>query len=257
MKRVVTVSMLAILFSCSSQPKTDINTQAAASVAADSNAAKAPTAPDSVNVPVQLKGDNTPENLLPQLYDRKVFSTIQSKLLPTLPEKQQQAIKNNPDLTLLSFATGDLFQNNKKDYVFLIYSKQKKSTGILLYNEQADNFKLLYDDVKVENELDSMDCNNGIDRLDANLASEMADQAGYYAKDPASFLENKQLKITDISKDEDILVKDGCLSKKATKADYKNVLCIATSYVYNNWKGLRYDKTKDAFVIFYSQTFAD
>jgi hypothetical protein len=257
MKKLVTAGILAILFSCSSQPKTDNNTQAATPVAPDTSKAQPEAASDSINLPVQLEGDNTAENRLSQLYDRHVFSTIQSKLLPKLPEKHQQAIKSNPDLTLLAFATGDLFQNNKNDFAFLLYSKQGKRVGILLYDEQADSYKPLYDSVQVEDELDSLKCNYQTGRLDTNLGEQIAVQAGYYAKDPISFLENKQLKITDITRDEDIVIKDGCLSKKATKADFKNVLCIAADYVYNDWKCLRYDKAKGVFVIFYCQAYAD
>jgi hypothetical protein len=191
------------------------------------------------------------------LYDRNVFSTIQSKLLPRLPEKHQQSIKSNPDLTLLAFATGDLFQNNKNDFAFLIYSKQGKRVGILLYDEQADSYRPLYDSVKVEDELDSLKCNYNCGRLDVNLGEEIANQGESFVKDPLSFLEYGQIKITDITKDKDIVIKDGCLSKKAIKADFKNVLCIASSNIYNSWKYLRYDKTKDAFVIFFCQTYSD
>jgi hypothetical protein len=139
----------------------------------------------------------------------------------------------------------------------MVYSKQGKRLGFLLYDEQADRYRVLYDSIQVEDGLDSQECNYRCGRLDDNLAEEMVAQAGYFVKDPSSFEENKQLKITDITKDADIEIKNGCLSKKATKADFKNVLCITTSYIYNSWKCLRYDKTKDAFVIFFHQTYSD
>ncbi|MBO9204918.1 MULTISPECIES: hypothetical protein [Niastella] len=254
MKKMITAGMLVILFACSSQPRTDSNA-ATPKVVTDTNVSKplVAAASDSIAQPEELKG----KSRLQQLSERNVFSTIQAKILPTLPEKHQKVLGGDPDLNVLAFATGDLFQNNKNDYAFIVYDKKHQVISILLYDELADSYRQLYESLKVNDEINKLDCNNDCGRLDENLASEIADQADSYIKDPVSFIANKQIKISDLTKDEDILIKDGCLSKNANNANIKNGLCIATSFVYNNWKCLRYDKAKDAFTIFFSQTFAD
>jgi hypothetical protein len=76
-------------------------------------------------------------------------------------------------------------------------------------------------------------------------------------KKPESYLESSPYKIADISKDKDFVLESGCFSKKVSKSNLSNSLCIATSSVYNNWECLKYNKATNTFLIFYAQAFAD
>jgi hypothetical protein len=260
MRTLIAAGILLILFSCSYQQQKDNKTVTAVQVSKDSSMKMAQTvsAADPINDQAQpLEGPATNENRLKQLSDLNFFSTVHNKLLPALPENHQQFLKSNADLSVISFARGDLFQNGQNDYAFIVFDKKEQKISIILYEEQTNNYRKLYREINVEDGLDSLDCNYRCGPLDENLEGEIMYQSQYLVKNPLMYLESKQIKIADIAKDEDIVIKMGCLSKKATKADYKNVLCITTSCVYNSWKCLRYDKSKDLFVIFYCQTFSD
>jgi hypothetical protein len=66
-------------------------------------------------------------------------------------------------------------------------------------------------------------------------------------------------KLVDITDDETFVLSDGCFSNKLSKnkiSGFKS-LCISTDSVYNNWECLKYDETRDIFILFYSQAFAD
>ena len=116
----------------------------------------------------------------------------------------------------------------------------------------------LFRGIKVENGLKDANCNYcTFGSLDYQLADEIVYQEEYLIKKPESYLDSPSCKITDISKDEDFVLKSGCFSKKVSKSNLSNSLCIATSSVYNNWECLKYDKTTNTFLIFYGQAFAD
>jgi hypothetical protein len=110
----------------------------------------------------------------------------------------------------------------------------------------------------VENGLEAADCNyNTFGTLDYQLADEILYREADLRKKPERYMENTACKIADISKDETFILKSGCFSRKTPTADLSKSLCIATSFVYNNWECLRYDKKTNSFLIFYGQAFAD
>jgi hypothetical protein len=110
----------------------------------------------------------------------------------------------------------------------------------------------------VENGLENADCNySSFGTIDYQLAGEILYQEESLIKNPENYTESSPIKITDISKNEDFFLKEGCFSKKVSKKETSGSLCIATSCVYNNWEALRYNPESDSFIIFYGQAFAD
>jgi hypothetical protein len=165
--------------------------------------------------------------------------------------------KNTPEYELLAYSQGYLFQNNKDDYAFIIYNKKGHKISILVYDALSDKYLELYKDIEVVNQLKSPDCNSAPNDLGWNLGDEIIYQREYLLKGPYNYLDSSAIKIADISKEKDFVIKDGCLAKGTTKADLKNALCISTSSVYNNWACLRYEKSRKMFFIFYTQAYAD
>ena len=195
---------------------------------------------------------------LKQLSDKKVFSYINAKLMQTLIEKHQMYFTAKVDYELLSIAKGDLFQENKNDYAFIVYDKKNQRVSILVYNEMTNKYLELFRDIKIENGLKDAGCDySAFGTLDYQLANEIVCQEEYLIKKPESYLESMPCKIVDISKDNDFVLKSGCFSKKVSKDNLLNSLCIATSSVYNNWECLKYEKATNTFLIFYGQAFAD
>ncbi|WP_294959919.1 hypothetical protein [uncultured Flavobacterium sp.] len=201
---------------------------------------------------------NTRENLK-QLSDKKLFSNISVKLTAKLNEKQNQFFKEHTDYQLLSFVKGSIFEKNSEDYIFIVYDTKNNRTKILLFNAIANTYAELYKDLKVKNGLENADCNSySFGTLDYQFAEEhLIANEDAITINPEYYLETPPVKITDISKDEDFLLKDGCFSEKSSKTNLENTLCISTSSVYNNWECLQYDKTNNTFLVFYSQAFAD
>lgn len=257
-KQLFTIGLLAILAACGSQKQPDTKNDHATDSTSQKTAAET-TVPktDTAQVSNEPVTGNYNSDRLKQLAAKNVFSTLHSKLIPTLPESLQEVFKNSPDLVLLTYSKGNLFLNDKEDYAFVVYGKSAASVGIMVYDAMANTFSQLYSDIKVENELGSLDCNSARDELNLDIENNLIDQSDYLVKDPAKYLGSPAIKIADISKDKDIMIKDGCLSKRTTKTDLKSALCVSTSTVYNNWACLRYDKTKNIFVIFYSQAYSD
>ncbi|MDY0986592.1 hypothetical protein SOM12_04140 [Flavobacterium sp. CFBP9031] len=196
---------------------------------------------------------------LKQLSNEKLFSNISAKFTAKLDEKQHQFFKTNADYELLSFAKGSIFQNNSEDYIFIVYDAKNNRTKILLFNATTNTYAELYKDIKVENGLENADCGSySFGTLDYQFAVEhLITNEDAIRINPEYYLESPPVKITDISKDENFALKDGCFSKKASKKNFENTLCISTSPVYNNWDCLKYNKTTNTFLIFYSQAFAD
>jgi hypothetical protein len=196
---------------------------------------------------------------LKKLSANNLFSNISAKVTAKLKEKQSQFFKTNTNYELISFAKGSLFQKNSEDYVFIVYDVKNNRTKIILYNATTDKYAELYKDIKVKNDLEDANCNGfSFGTLDYQFAIEhLISNEDAITASPEYFLESPSVKITDISKDESFLLKDGCFSKKASKTNLESTLCISTSSVYNNWECLRYDETTNTFFIFYSQAFAD
>lgn len=192
------------------------------------------------------------------LAEKGVFSMIHAKLIQKLGPKQQAYLTSKPDYELLALAKGNLFRENKTDLGFIVYDKKSARISILIYREKTNRYLELFRDLKVENGLENADCNYGmLGTLDYILAEELIYQEEYLMKNPLNYLESSPIQITDIAKNEDFFLKDGCFSKKASKKETSNSLAIATSSVYNNWEALHYNETNNSFVIYYGQAFAD
>jgi len=200
----------------------------------------------------------TDRETLKQLSDQKVFSVVDARLAQTLSERHQEYFKAKPEYELLSYAKGDLFQEGKEDYAFVVYDKKNIRISILLYNAMANKYSELFRDIKVVNGLVTADCNYGAaGTLDYQLGETIVYQERDLRKRPEMYLESIPCKITDLSKDSDFVLESGCFSKTFPKTNLANSLCISTDSVYNNWECLKYDKASNAFVIYYGQAFAD
>jgi hypothetical protein len=197
---------------------------------------------------------------LRQLSKKNVFSRISAMLRQKLEYKHQYYFKYNPNYELLWAAQGDLFQENKNDCAFVVYDKKYQRVSILVYNELTNQYVELFRGVRVENGLQTADCNySSFGTLDYQLAEEIVSHQEVYLKEkPEHYLEYAMLcKIVDLSKDEDFVLPEGCFSPKLSESDFSSSLCISTSVVYNNWECLRYHKETNTFFIFYGQAFAD
>lgn len=263
--KIAFVLLSLALFSCNSKQQ-EKTTNKKETVLESNKANKTDNAADTTHYQISVFDDpkftdrilSTRENLK-QLSDKKLFSNVSAKLTAKLNEKQNQFFKTNADYELLSFAKGSIFEKNSEDYIFIVYDTKNNRTKILLFNAIANTYAELYKDIKVENGLENADCGSySFGTLDYQFANEhLIANEDAITINPEYFLETPPVKITDISKDEDFLLKDGCFSKKTSKTNLENTVCISTSSVYNNWECLRYDKTNNTFLVFYSQAFAD
>ena len=195
---------------------------------------------------------------LKALSDNGVFSTIHTKLFQKLAQKHRTYFKSKANYELLALAKGKLFPENKTDGGFIVYDKKHERISILVYREKTNKYAELFRDLKVENGLENAGCNySSFGTIDYQLAEEIIYQEESLTKNPESYLESSPIKITDIAKNEDFLLKEGCFSKKVPKKETSNSLAIATSCVYNNWEALRYSEANNSLVIYYGQAFAD
>ncbi len=195
---------------------------------------------------------------LKKLSDQKVFATIHAKLIQKLNTKHGNYFKSKPDYELLGQAKGNLFREGKTDAGFIVYDKEKQQVSILVYREMTNKYAELFREWKVENGLENAGCNySSFGTIDYQLAGEIIYQEESLLKNPEGYLESSPIKITDIAKNEDFILKEVCFSKKVSKKETAGSLCIATSCVYNNWEALRYNETANSFIIYYGQAFAD
>ena len=200
----------------------------------------------------------THQKSLKELDDVNVFSAIHSQLIPTLVKKHEDFFTSRPYYELLSIAKGDIFQNNKNDYAFIVYTKKDERILIVLYNENSNKYDVLFRDIKIENRLITANCNYSTSRtLDYQIGEEIIYQKDLLKKNPESYLESTICKVTDITKDKDFILDRGCFSDATFKSNRINSLCISTDSVYNNWECMKYDKERNVFIVFYSQAFAD
>ncbi len=197
-------------------------------------------------------------NELRRLSDLGVFNQIHQKALLSLPSEQQAYFTANPQYSVLCSSKGDLFHNGKADYAFVVYDEKNNRFSILTYNKLKNNYAELYRDLKVENGLENANCNySQFGMLDYILADEFIYQGDYLTKNPESYLEYPTCKIGGMKQDSDLILKEGCFSKKVDKSKLPIVLSIATSSVYNNWECLQYEPETNSFCIIYGQAFAD
>jgi len=261
--KIAFVLLSLALFSCNSKQQEKTNTKK--EIAQESNETnKTEKTAETTQYQISVYDDPKfadrileDKKSLKQLSEKQLFSKVNAKMTEQLDEKQNQFFKTNADYELLSFAKGSLFQTNSEDYVFVVYDIKSNKVKFLLFNGTTNTYAELFKDIKVENGLDN--CGSySFGTLDYQFAQEnLIMNEGAIEVNPGYYLEESPVKITDISKDETFLLKDGCFSKKASKTSLENTLCISTSPVYNNWDCLKYNKTNNTFLIFYSQAFAD
>jgi len=272
MKIVSSLCALILVVGCSS-PKTDKNPSDKSAYTKDQTTTDNPenreVKSEVQTIPVTFQtstyddpefSDQVSEHQvsLKNLSDNGVFSNIHSKLIQKLGQKHQAYFKSKPGYELLAFAKGNLFRENKTDAGFIVYDTKNERISILVYREMTNEYAELFRDLKVENGLENAGCNySSFGTIDYQLAEEIIYQEESLLKNPDIYLDSPQIKITDISKDEDFFPKQGCFSQKVSKKETANTLGITTSCVYNNWEALRYDKETDSFVIFFGQAFAD
>lgn len=274
MKSFAVLLLLTIAVSCSQPNDQTILSEKAT----DSNELSDPKKADSKSDEDKSEGQITPVNFqtstyddpefaneikkhrenLKKLADQKVFSVIHSKLILKLAKEHRDYFKTKSSYELLGIANGDLFEENKNDSGFIVYDQKNQRVSILVYREKTNTYSELFRELKVENGLEHANCNySSFGTIDYQLAGEIIYQEESLMKNPESYTEYPPVKITDLSKDEDFTLKEGCFGKGFSKKDTANSLCIATSSIYNNWESLKYDKATNTFIIFYGQAFAD
>lgn len=265
MKKIFFLPLFTLLFACNSNqknnavttksitPPKEIITQNSQPIDSSSYEISVYDNPKRADQVVKHK-----ENLK-LLADKNIFLEIHNTLLSKLTEKQQNYFNANPNYYLLSVAKGNLFKKNDNDCAFLLYDKKNIRTSILIYNDQTGKYATLYKDLKVKNDLKNSDCyNSNFGTLDYQIADEwLISNEEAFLKGTANYLESSPVKITDLARDEDFALKDGCFAKKYSKSNVANSLCVSTSSVYNNWDCLQYDDVTNTFTVFYSQAFAD
>lgn len=277
MKLLTSLTILVFLIGCSSpkteesipsETKTDLKEQTP-SEKADPKNDEVKNEDPSEAIVFQISTYDNPEFAdqvmkhqasLKGLSDNGVFSMIQDKLFQKLAPKHTNYFKSKQKYELLALAKGNLFRESKTDCGFIVYDKTNRRIAILIYRETTNKYAELFRDLKVENGLENAACNySSFGTIDYQIAEEIIYMEEYLLKKPEIYLDYSAIKITDISKDEDFFLKEGCFSKSATtnKKETANSLGLATSYVYNNWEALRYNEKNNSFVIFYGQAFAD
>jgi hypothetical protein len=195
---------------------------------------------------------------LKNLSDKKIFTSIHAKLIQKLAKKHQDYFKTKSEYEILAVANGNLFRENRNDSGFIVYDQKKQQISILVYRKAKNTYSELFRELKVENGLEHADCNySSFGTIDYQLAGEIIYQEESLIRNPESYTEYPPIRITDLAKDGDFILKEGCFAKKFSKKDTANSLCIGTSSVYNNWESLKYDQASNSFIIFYGQAFVD
>lgn len=197
-------------------------------------------------------------NELKELDDAGVFDNAYSTLRANLSDRHFGFLKGlRKNYKLLYLASGSLFNSGNDDKAMVMYDPEEQCISILLYNSLLGDGGKLYRDYKVENGLKNAKCHySNFGTLDYQLASEIVYMKESLIKDPKSLSENIVCLIANFTKDKNYAPEGGCFSTKTPKKP-ENALCIATSFVYNNWECLAYNKKTESFLIYYGQAFAD
>lgn len=261
-RQLVVLLFTTLLFACSKRSDDNSTKDDTLSADNDSTATSITTDHDELYLTSTyddaMHSSETHKASLRELYDSGVFSTIHAKVLSTLPKKHQEYFISKPELQLLSTTSGNLFQNGNEDRAFTVYDTINSRVSIVVYNKSTNSYLNLFRDVKVKNALETVDCKYAsFGTLDYQVAGELLYQRDYLIKKPERYLEYSKCKITDIAKDEDLVLDQGCFAQNYAPTTQSTSLCISTDAVYNNWECLTYDKSKNIFIIFYGQAFAD
>jgi len=264
MKTFLWFFLVVFCFSCSTKQDKSSNNDNTTTGISDSSfqtnsSSNDTSAPESeAIVRYSSKFDSYITEGLKELSDSNIFSIRHTHSISRLDSIHQIYFAEKPEYDLLFYSNGDLFQNGRNDYAFIIYDKLNHLISISVYNDLTKDYSLMYQDLKVENGIKSDECDYyTYGRLDYQIASELVWLKEGFIKNPESLSEYSMCKIGYISDNQDIVIKYGCISENYNLNDSISSLCLATSLVYNNWECMRYEKERNVFIIFYGQAFAD
>lgn len=262
MRQFYVIGIVIILLSCAKQTGNN-QVDNSNTVSADRDSIpkiKSDIEENHLTSPYDNPSNNLDEHIssLKELSDSAVFNTTHASVILTLDKKHENYFNSNSDYQIIYSSSGDLFQNEREDNVFIVYDKKHSRVSILVYDQLQNRYSELFRDIQVKNALENTDCNYGTyGALDYQVADNLIYQRDYLIKDPLKQIEYTNCKIVDITKDEDFILDSGCFAKGFAAGGRYKSLCIPTSSVYNNWECLTYDKSKNEFIIFYGQAFAD
>ena len=147
---------------------------------------------------------------LKELSDSNIFSIRHTHSISRLDSIHQIYFAEKPGYDLLFYSNGDLFQNDRNDYAFIIYDKLNHLISISVYNDLTKDYSLMYQDLKVENGIKSDECYYyTYGRLDYQIASELVWLKEGFIKYPESLSEYSMCKIGYISDNQDIAIEYG------------------------------------------------
>ena len=264
MKPFLSICIISICVSCSpNQEKTqDCGTNSAEIT--DSATENKPMATDTLQVNIEsvirhsTKYSNYIAEGLKELSDSSVFSVSHSQMIQQLDSIHHTYFNQKPELQLLSYSRGDLFQNGLNDFGFIVYDRLDNLISFLVYNDLLKDYFLLYQDMNVETGINSDECYySASGTLDYQVASELVWHKESFIMKPESLSEYTLCMIGDIVGLPNILIERGCSADDYNLGSSESALCIGTSLVYNNWDCLRFDKERNTFIIFFGQAFAD
>ena len=198
------------------------------------------------------------EQQLMKMANAGLFEKLHQKLTPALNANQKDYFLSHANYAILALTKGNIFGNGTSDLGYIIYNKDNHRIEILLFDQKNNSFKTLYDELKVFNTLQKMDCSSSFGTLDYLVASELIYQEDYIRLNNSNYLiDENSFCVDNISTNKTFDLKRGCLNKNFSRDALSNTLCVPTSSVYANFQCLKYNKAKQIFEIYFSQEFAD
>jgi hypothetical protein len=264
MKSFLAICIITISVGCSPNKEKTLENSANSAEIKDSIAENKPIATDTSQVNTELairhstKYSSHIAEGLKELSDSSVFSVNHGQMIQQLDSIHRIYFNQHPELQLLSYSRGDLFQDGLNDFAFIVYDRLDNLISFLVFNDLSKDYFLLYQDLNVETGIKSDECYYGTSgTLDYQVASELVYLKESLIKKPESLSEYSLCMIGDIVGLPNILIDRGCSEDDYIPGSSESTLCIGTSLVYNNWDCLRFDKERNAFIIFFGQAFAD
>lgn len=264
MKPFLAICIITICVSCSPNKKKNQDSGTNSAEIKDSTTKNKPMANDTSQVNSEsairhsTKYSSYIADGLKELSDSSVFSISHGQIIQQIDSIPRTYFNQKPELQLLSYSRGDLFQNGLNDFAFIVYDRLDNLISFLVFNDLSKDYFLLYQDLNVETGIKSDECYYGASgTLDYQVASELVWQKESLIKKPESLSEYTLCMIGDIVGLPNILIERGCTAHDYILGSSESALCIGTSLVYNNWDCLRFDKEKNTFIIFFGQAFAD
>jgi hypothetical protein len=199
------------------------------------------------------------EAIIKSVNYKQAYNRIHNRLIKNVPIKFSKYFKERSQYKILNFSKGDVFGNGRKDYVFVTFDTNKMIPYIILYNDKTKEFRILYETIKVINGFAETECNFSFRSSDYEVGEVISQSTEYMLNYPDDYLKNERSKCVDITKDDDMVLNEGCFGDGFSKTNSKGFisLCLLTDVTMNNWICLKYDKGLDAFIVYYAQAFAD